>query len=294
MVFNKLLNQTLLDIIKCPNCQNSLIESSQGFKCSFCSDEYLLNQNNIPIFFPRSTKEKDRDKYENESFVERYTGLFSFGYKILGRGEMESLHRTVSELILSSSVDKASLKILDVGCGVGRASSDCAKNLSNSFIFSVDISEQMLKMAQKIICSQDIIFLNLQNLGFGRKSLNGYGLDNVSLIQANAESLPFAESVFDIVVNVNLLDRVQNPEKALENMLSVLKPGGKFIFTSPLNWNNPDSWDKYNDKESIQKLFESYGLEIEEIFDGLMYREAQDCRVSYSDWKTLVIRANKP
>jgi ubiquinone/menaquinone biosynthesis C-methylase UbiE len=129
-------------------------------------------------------------------------------------------------------------------------------------------------------------------LGFGRKKITGFGLENVFFIQGNANLLPFAESTFDLVINVNLLDRVPEPSSTLASIVSVLKSGGKFIFTSPLNWGNPEHWDKYSDKKAMQELFESHGLLIDELFDGLIYREAQDTR-SYSDWTTMVVSATK-
>lgn len=83
-----------------------------------------------------------------------------------------------------------------------------------------------------------------------------------------------------------------DPEAALKSMVSVLKEGGTFIFTSPLNWNTSNFWNRYPNKETLQLLLESYGIEIEELLDGLIYREAIDKR-SYSDMNTIVVRGKK-
>ncbi|MDM8558423.1 class I SAM-dependent methyltransferase [Candidatus Parabeggiatoa sp. HSG14] len=282
-----------LKLAKCPKCKGKLIEKADGVKCQLCNDIYFYNSDGILLFYPRKKDEKITDKYEEPNFVEWYTGILAFGNEVLGKGQMESLHRTVSQLVLSTAIKKPPTFILDIGCGVGRATSDCATYLGDSFVVGLDLSERKLSMAKKIVQGKENIRLALAHFGFHGTKIKGHGLDNTFLLQANAEFLPFSDSIFDLVINVNLIDRVINPENTLKNMVSVLKSGGKFIFTSPLNWSNSNLWDKYPCIEDIQKLFENNGLIIDEIFDGLFYREIQDARGSYSDWNTTVVSAIK-
>jgi ubiquinone/menaquinone biosynthesis C-methylase UbiE len=281
-----------LQIACCPKCNGKLMKIENGLQCHCCAKTFFYNSDDTLLCYPRTQAEKNADKYEDEQFVRKYAGVFAYGDKVLARGQMESLHRTVSELILSSSINRHPRYILDVGCGVGRATFNCASCLHETLTIGIDLSEQMLKMAKKFLVRKQVVELDLTHCGFGRRKIKGFGLDNVFLIQGHAELLPFAESTFDLVINVNLLDRVTEPSSTLKSVVSVLKPGGKFIFTSPLNWMNPQHWDKYSNKESIKELFESNGLLIDELFDGLIYREAQDAR-SYSDWTTMVISATK-
>ncbi len=276
----------------CPKCNGKLMKIENGFQCHCCAKTFFYNSDNILLCEPRSLEEKHTDKYEDEKFVNKYAGIFAYGDKVLARGQMESLHRTVSELILSHSIKRHPRYILDVGCGVGRATFNCASHLPDTLTVGIDLSEQMLKMAKNILFEKQLVELDLSHYGFGRKQIKGFGLENIFLLQGNADSLPFCESTFDIVVNVNLLDRVVEPSFTLKSIVSVLKSGGKFIFTDPLNWGNPEHWDKYPDKKAMQELFESHGLLIDELFDGLIYREAIDAR-SYSGWNTLVISATK-
>jgi ubiquinone/menaquinone biosynthesis C-methylase UbiE len=53
---------------------------------------------------------------------------------------------------------------------------------------------------------------------------------SVTLKQASAESLPFADGEFDAVVSTLVLCTVQDPEKALAEIRRVLKPGGELRF----------------------------------------------------------------
>jgi ubiquinone/menaquinone biosynthesis C-methylase UbiE/uncharacterized protein YbaR (Trm112 family) len=281
-----------LEIARCPDCKDKLAIIESEIVCQSCSKVYQCNSDGIPIFAHVEELKHGDDIYANHGFVEKYAGVYAFGYQVLGRGHMESLHRTVSELILSSAVTEQPDFVLDVGCGVGRATYNCASSFRDAFVVGVDRSEQMLAMAHKIVKGEDDISLDLRVWGFGKNRLRGFGLTNAFLVQGNADCLPFANEVFDMVINVNLFDRVANPTLTLMSMMSVLKPGGQFIFTSPLNWGTPELWSSYPDEKTVLELFERSGLEIDIVFDGLIYREAHDIR-SYSDWNTLIVRASK-
>jgi demethylmenaquinone methyltransferase/2-methoxy-6-polyprenyl-1,4-benzoquinol methylase len=61
----------------------------------------------------------------------------------------------------------------------------------------------------------------------------------VFIAQGNATRLPFRDGVFDAVVNTYLVDRINTshgPTRAITEMARVLKPGGVFILSDPLNF----------------------------------------------------------
>jgi len=282
-----------LKVSKCPSCSRKMLYNHDAFSCSYCNNIFSFNVDGIPIFFNRSDSVKSLDKYEDKLFVDRYAGLLAYGYLNYERGQMESLHRTVSEFILSTVISNDVECILDVGCGPGRALHTCGKHLKNSFIVGVDLSEAMLKVAKKILLCDEKVHFNLTPQGFSNSELQGFNYNNIFLIQGNAEKLPLKENSFDMVISVNLIDRTDNPLFCVKSICSVLKPGGFFIFSSPLNWQNKDHWTIYPDKGSVCKLFKDCGLQIIEFFDGLIYREALDYRGSYSDFNTIFIKAIK-
>ncbi len=80
------------------------------------------------------------------------------------------------------------------------------------------------------------------------KTLHSYGIDpdkeaiekntfikNTSV--AGAESLPFEDNFFDLVVSAWVLEHLPDPEKAFKEIHRVLKPGGKVVFLTPNVWN---------------------------------------------------------
>ena len=72
--------------------------------------------------------------------------------------------------------------------------------------------------------------INPSMLGQAERRLDERGLgDAVSLVEADAEALPFADGSFDAVVIGFGLRNVTHQDVALEEMRRVLKPGGRLV-----------------------------------------------------------------
>jgi phosphatidylethanolamine/phosphatidyl-N-methylethanolamine N-methyltransferase len=80
-------------------------------------------------------------------------------------------------------------------------------------IVGIDISEPMLDKA--------------------RERVKRLRLDNVEAIAVmDAEQLTFPDASFDVVVAQYVVTAVPNPEKALDEFVRVVRPGGEIILTS--------------------------------------------------------------
>jgi len=53
----------------------------------------------------------------------------------------------------------------------------------------------------------------------------------VPTIAAEGENLPFADASFDIVLSDNVIDHAEDPQRIVDEMARVLKPGGLLYFT---------------------------------------------------------------
>ena len=101
-------------------------------------------------------------------------------------------------------------RILEVGVGTG-LSLDCYAKSNN--IVGIDISEPMLRKA--------------------RQRVSRLRLNNVEMIMLmDAEQLDFTRGSFDVVVAQYVVTAVPNPEKALDEFVRVVRPGGEIILTS--------------------------------------------------------------
>lgn len=108
--------------------------------------------------------------------------------------------------------DGAGSLVLDVGCGTGSYTEWLAR-WTRATVVASDLTPALLERA--------------------RGSLP----DNVQLTGADAAQLPFADETFDAVVGNAILHHLPL-ERAVPEMLRVLKPGGRFCFAEP-NLANP-------------------------------------------------------
>ena len=137
-------------------------------------------------------------------------------------------------------------RILEVGVGTGLSLSSYAPT---SRVVGVDISEPMLEKARGRVAKQKLRHVE-------------------SIALMDAETLDFATSSFDVVVAQYVVTAIPNPEKALDEFLRVVRPGGEIILTSRLGaetgvrgtiekwlmpltsrmgWRTEFSWARYGD-----------------------------------------------
>jgi len=101
-------------------------------------------------------------------------------------------------------------RILEVGVGTGLSLTDYARR---NQIVGIDISQPMLEKA--------------------RKRVKTSGLNHVEMLSVmDAEQLTFPDAAFDVVVAQYVVTAIPNPEKALDEFVRVVRPGGEIVLTS--------------------------------------------------------------
>ena len=96
-----------------------------------------------------------------------------------------------------------------------------------------------------------------------RRLVAGLG-NNISVRDADVISLPFMDGVFDRVICVSTIEHVEDDRNGMEEMVRVLKPGGKLILTTEyhptryLKWNGTQSFRLYT-PEALEKLIKNLG-----------------------------------
>lgn len=101
-------------------------------------------------------------------------------------------------------------RLLEVGVGTGISLPLYSRHLR---ITGVDISSAMLDKARERVRAQ--------------------GLDHVETIAVmDAESLEFTDGAFDVVVAQYVVTAVPDPERALDEFVRVVRPGGEIVITT--------------------------------------------------------------
>lgn len=107
--------------------------------------------------------------------------------------------------------------ILDIGCGTGEQALFLAKK--GYRVLGMDISKEMIKIAADRIKEAELE-------------------DNVSLITASAEALPFRDKSFEGSISIfGVFSHVPGASQAFQEMHRVLKNGSRAIITVVNRWN---------------------------------------------------------
>jgi SAM-dependent methyltransferase len=81
-------------------------------------------------------------------------------------------------------------------------------------------------------------------------------------VQGDVCELPFADGVFDAVVNIQVLEHIKEPHLCVSEMARVLKPGGQLILTTVQDWEihqHPHDFFRFT-RYGLEYLFDKAGL----------------------------------
>ena len=92
-------------------------------------------------------------------------------------------------------------RVLDVGCGTGQLTAELAEVVGAENVAALDPSETVLAVCRSRVPAADVRV-------------------------ASAESLPFADAEFDAVLAQLVVNLVDDPPRAVEDMARVARPGG--------------------------------------------------------------------
>lgn len=132
--------------------------------------------------------------------------------------------------------------VLECACGTGAITEEVAKKAQK--VLATDFAEGMLKCASKKC----------------RK------YSNVSFRQEDITNIKSGDNSFDKVVAGNVIHLLPEPEKALNELLRVVKPGGKVIIPTYINMLN-------NFSKVTVSVIKKMGADFKRQFDLDSYKE---------------------
>jgi len=128
------------------------------------------------------------------------------GYSQKEANRLNDQADSLADLIHHDSIWEKGSLILEAGCGVGAQTKTVALQNSDCNFISIDISEESVEEAKKLIQSK--------------------GITNVQFQVANIFDLPFEDEFFDHIFLCFVLEHLPNPHKALEFLKRKLKING--------------------------------------------------------------------
>jgi len=143
-------------------------------------------------------QDENTNKRDNKGFWNRYAKLYDFEIKRFNGRAYAEMYRMMGKS-LSSDMD-----VLEVATGTGLIAVNIARFVKR--VQATDFSPKMIKTAMKKKVPQNVVFS-----------------------VEDATVLSFADESFDAVIISNALHIIPNPEKALSEILRVLKRNGLLI-----------------------------------------------------------------
>jgi SAM-dependent methyltransferase len=120
------------------------------------------------------------------------------------------------KLVREYLTDVAGLRVLEVACGRGGFTLQLAR--AGGIVTGCDFSLAALRITQEKLRLADIPTL-------------------ATLVQGDAQTLPFANDSFDILVSCETIEHVPDVQGALCEFFRVTRPGGRLFLTTPNYFN---------------------------------------------------------
>ena len=171
-----------------------------------------------------------------KSFWDMVAGVYDFFERAYNRKCYDSTGERVAQEIDSGDI------VLECACGTGSISKPVAKKCMK--LFAADMSANMMKRARKN-CSE---------------------CRNIVFKKSDIMSINVRDDSFDKVVAGNVIHLLDEPYKAVDELLRVCKKGGKVIIPTYINMGKQSS-------EFLIKLFDLAGAHFTKQFDRRSYEE---------------------
>jgi len=167
-----------------------------------------------------------------------------------------------------NSEEDSNAKVLDVGCGVGGTSRYLAKSLgTDASVTGITLSPNQVKRATELAVEQ--------------------GVGNAKFTVMNALEMDFPDNSFDVVWACESGEHMPDKEAYINEMMRVLKPGGKFVMATWCQRDNRDVPFSEKDERDLRFLYEEwthpYFISIEKYNDIIDATGVMN-EVTTADW----------
>jgi 5-histidylcysteine sulfoxide synthase/putative 4-mercaptohistidine N1-methyltranferase len=218
--------------------------------------------------------------YETDEAVSQYCEAH-YGQKYF---DVENFSVRCAKLCMEHMKDRPRKRALDLGCAVGRATFELAKNFD--FVNGLDFSARFIRIAfqlQEKGVTRYALVEEGDIVSYHEKQLTDFGLehvkDRIEFFQADATNLKPQFSHYDLILAANLIDRLYDPKKFLTTIHERLNKGGVLVLASPYTWleefTNKENWvggirkdgEPYTTLEGLRDLLGAHFRMIDEPRD---------------------------
>jgi 5-histidylcysteine sulfoxide synthase/putative 4-mercaptohistidine N1-methyltranferase len=175
--------------------------------------------------------------YETDDLVSQYCE-FHYGDEYYG---VPNFPRETAELVRAVAGERRVRRALDLGCATGRATFELARFCD--FVTGIDFSARFIKVGHEMQEKGSVRYaLPVEGdlASYHERTLQELGLDatrnKVEFWQGDAHNLKPAFTDYDLVLACNLIDRLYEPRKFLDNIRERMTDGALLVLFSPYTW----------------------------------------------------------
>ena len=167
----------------------------------------------------------------------------------------------------------AGARILDMGCGGGRHAFEAWRR--GATVVAFDYSEAELKEVRGVLGGM----LDAGELPHGERG---------GAVNGDALQLPFPDATFDGVIASEVLEHLWDDERAIAELVRVLKPGARMAVTVPTRWPERVCWAldyRYHDTPGGHvRIFRQHELEAKLEAAGVWLRGSHHAHALHSPY----------
>ena len=198
--------------------------------------------------------------YETDIIASQYCE-FHYGSEYFG---VKNFPKSIVNIVLPYVNNKS--KALDIGCSVGRASFELKKEFD--VVDGLDYSNKFIQIANQMKEDKLLKYTNTSEgecTYVSQTSLEDLSLDintkDLNFYQADAMNMKKEFKEYDLIIAVNLIDRLHTPLDFLNNISLRLNPNGILLIASPYTW-----LCEYTPKENWLGGYTKDGKDIKTIY----------------------------
>jgi MPBQ/MSBQ methyltransferase len=166
--------------------------------------------------------------YKKKNFIQ---AKYDFIDEMMKLGSIDTIPSTIQP--------DDEIKVLDVGCGVGGTSRYLAKALGDQAeVTGITLSPNQVKRATELAVEQNV--------------------NNAKFTVMNALEMEFEDNSFDVVWACESGEHMPDKEAYINEMMRVLKPGGKFVMATWCQRDDRDVPFDDKDKKDLKFLYEEW------------------------------------
>jgi 5-histidylcysteine sulfoxide synthase/putative 4-mercaptohistidine N1-methyltranferase len=207
---------------------------------------------------------RDFDIYETDDLVSQYCE-FHYGDEVF---DVPNFAKAVAQVAMEATSGSIRDHALDMGCSVGRSAFELATQFKS--VDALDFSARFIQMGAQMQRAGRIRYERKEQgdlTTFQERTLSAMGLDqpmdHINFMQQDACNMKARFTGYNLVLAANLIDRLSQPVRFLNDIAPRIQAGGHLVIASPYTW-----LEEFTPKENWLGGFKRDGEPVSTL-DGL-------------------------